>query len=155
MRYDDVSDPLAKLAFGFFFWFSRFESALKENGYLKSHKVDTKAEACWSAFEKAHQNAYVLGPVGQALIDLAPQRQIVTATGLGFQATKLTPDQSDLAKVAAVLRTVRNNLFHGGKHGPAYWDDPARLERLLTVGLFVLRDFAEQSELTADFEGVY
>jgi len=41
MRREDVSDQLSNLAFEFFFWFSRFEFALKENRYLSSHVVVT------------------------------------------------------------------------------------------------------------------
>jgi hypothetical protein len=54
-----------------------------------------------------------------------------------------------------LANTVRNNLFHGGKHGAAYWDDPARTQHLLEITISALNDLAEQTGLTADYERLY
>ena len=35
MRKEDIEDNLKELAFDFFYWFSRFEFALKENKFLR------------------------------------------------------------------------------------------------------------------------
>ena len=44
MRRSDISKNLSDCAFDFFFWFSRFEFALKESGYLKSRERGATAE---------------------------------------------------------------------------------------------------------------
>ena len=59
--------------------------------------------------------------------------------------------KSELCKVVRLLRTIRNNLFHGGKHGADGWDDPQRTKELLLVGKSVL----DQLAYAANFEGDY
>lgn len=44
MRYDELSEELKSVSFEFFYWFSRFEFVLKENGFLKSEAPGAKAE---------------------------------------------------------------------------------------------------------------
>lgn len=39
MRYEEVGDDLRPPVYDFFFWFSRFESALKEANWLVSHDI--------------------------------------------------------------------------------------------------------------------
>lgn len=155
MRYLDVSEPLAKLAYDYFFWFSRFEFALKENRYLKSTKPGARADPGWAAFVKAKEAGYMLSDAGAALIKLAPQKQIVTESGLGFQAITFEDTDSDLAKVVRFLQTIRNNLFHGGKHGSTYWDDPERMKALLIAARAALIDLGKQSGLSHDVERQY
>lgn len=62
---------------------------------------------------------------------------------------------SDLERVVRLLKTVRNNLFHGGKHGSADWDDPGRTALLLTLGTTVLDELAAMSGLQADYTEHY
>ncbi len=50
---------------------------------------------------------------------------------------------------------MRNNLFHGGKHGSAYWNDPDRMRLLLETTIAVLDDLADQMRLTSDYRSEY
>ena len=50
MQWNEIDDQLRETAFEFFYWFSRFESALKENNFLKNKTLGAKAEADWQAF---------------------------------------------------------------------------------------------------------
>src|SRR3546814_12781427 len=68
--------------------------------------------------------AYALSPAAQALLAEKPRRQIVGDPDHGFEDVPFSPNTADLDKVVAYANTVRNNLFHGGKHGHAQWDDP-------------------------------
>ena len=43
MQKDAVPVGLTALAFDFFYWFSRFEFALKENKYLENHSEGATA----------------------------------------------------------------------------------------------------------------
>ena len=115
MRHDDIPDDLKRLAFDFFYWFSRFEFALKEARCLKSTEEGAKAEVSWDLFIEKQRNAYQLNAVGRALIDAKPQRQIVGANGLNFRDVGFNTGVSDLERVVRLANTVRNNLFHGAK----------------------------------------
>lgn len=155
MRQEDVSDRLRTLAFDFFFRFSRFEFALKEAGILKCHHVGANAEADWNVYIRSFRDKYALSAAGKALIDARPQRQIVGQHGLEFRDVGFNPNPSDLEKVVRLANAVRNNLFHGGKHGAAYWDDPARMQQLLETTIAALDDLAEQTGLIADYKRNY
>lgn len=155
MRHDDIPDDLKRLAFDFFYWFSRFEFALKEACCLKSADEGAKAEVGWDLFIEKHWNAYQLNAAGHALIDAKPQRQIVSAGGLDFRDVGFNAGVSDLERVVRLANTVRNNLFHGGKHGSDYWDEPDRMRDLLTVTIKALDDLAAQAGLQGNYERYY
>lgn len=155
MQHDNIPDDLRTLAFDFFFWFSRFEFALKECGYLKDKAVGAKAEPNWQAFIDEWEDGYVLTPAAKALIAANPQRQIVGRVGLEFRDVGFDDKPSDLAKVIRLAQTVRNNLFHGGKHGNANWDDPSRMRELLPTVTTILREIAERAGIEADYYRYY
>ena len=155
MRYDDVKDDLLPLVFDFFFWFSRFESALKENDWLQSKKVGATALADWKGFVEAYSGKYVLSETGARLVAANPQKQIVGETGLTFTDVIFEDDASQLDRVTMLLKTVRNNLFHGGKSGSCFWDDPERMRLLLPLCITVLSELAEFGSLQADYTGYY
>lgn len=155
MRHDDIPDDLKRFAFDFFYWFSRFEFALKEARFLKSKEVGAKAEADWDAFIAQYSGDYQLTAAAQALIDAKPQRQIVGASELDFRDVGFNPDASDLERVVRLANTVRNNLFHGGKHGSDYWDQPARMQTLLSTTINVLGELAEMAGLQSEYERYY
>jgi len=50
---------------------------------------------------------------------------------------------------------VRNNLFHGGNHTAAGWDDHARVVFLLKQGIELLDEFAQLAGYQADYERRY
>ena len=156
MQKDAVSAPLTTLAFDFFYWFSRFEFALKENKYLQNHVVGATALPGWNEFIKAFSASYKVTAEAQALLDAKPEQQVVEAHDeLTWRAVDLTNCKSDLACLVRLLQTVRNNLFHGGKHGGAGWDDPARTELLLQSGIQVLEQLASLASIDADYKQIY
>lgn len=156
MRHPEVPGELSTRAFDFFFWFSRFESALKENQYLKSKKPGARAEPSWAAFVQRWENGYAASPAAQALLGLAPKTQVIGGAGnLEWSQTVAKPGTSILGQVVLMLRTVRNNLFHGGKHGEATWDDPKRVQDLLANAQRVLAELALLGGFEADFDRYY
>ncbi|HFX0651914.1 TPA: hypothetical protein ACIDYC_005959, partial [Pseudomonas aeruginosa] len=91
-----------------------------------------------------------------ALIEQSPEQQIVLpGRELGWRPVKLDEDKSDLARVARLLKTVRNNLFHGGKHGGANWDNPARTIHLILLSKAILDEFAALGDFEADYKRIY
>lgn len=155
MRKNDIPVSLSNLAFDFFYWFSRFEFALKANSYLKNHNPGVKAEPGWDSFTLKWSEEYVPSAEATALLSFAPESQFVSENGLVWQVTNLANCPSDLAKVVRLLKTVRNNLFHGGKHGGEGWSDPVRTSQLLRIGVAILQQFAEMSEMEADYSEYY
>ena len=116
MRHDEIPNDLRSLVYDFFFWFSRFEYALKESRFLKYPNVGDRAEAGWDRFISEWKDRYRLSRAGQALIAANPKRQFVTAGDLDFRDIGFDHGASDLEQVVRFAQAVRNNLFHGGKY---------------------------------------
>jgi hypothetical protein len=155
MRHEEIREDLRPLIFNFFFSFSRFESALKENGWLQSKTVGATALADWKGFADRYSDDYRPSCAADRLVAANPQKQIVGEAGLTFADVSFEKSTSQLDRVTLLLKTVRNNLFHGGKHGSAYWDDPERICLLLPLCITVLEELAELGGLQADYTGYY
>ncbi len=155
MRHEAIPDDLRGLAFDFFYWFSRFEFALKEERFLRSKKVGAQADIDWNKFIERYGGCYHLTTAARTLVEAKPQRQIVGATDLEFSDVVFDAEDGDLERVVRFAQTVRNNLFHGGKHGSDYWDDPVRMRSLLSTTIIVLGELAEMAGLKADYERYY
>jgi len=156
MRKEDVDIELSGLAFDFFYWFSRFEFALKENNYLKSHKPGAKAEPGWDEFVKAWGTKYTPSIDTSVLLTSPPERQIVLSNKTpGWEPVELADCQTELEKVVRLVKTVRNNLFHGGKHGALGWDNQQRARLLLTASKQVLDQLAKLASIEADYTRYY
>ena len=79
MRKEEISDHLGKLAFCFFYKYSRFEFALKNNGYLKDSKPDRPTKPDWYKFVDAWCREYSISAEAKELIEAPPKRQVVAA----------------------------------------------------------------------------
>ncbi|WP_171387818.1 hypothetical protein [Vibrio crassostreae] len=53
------------------------------------------------------------------------------------------------------MKTIRNNLFHGGKHGADGWDEPKRMQVLLAAGKNVLDQLVRMADWKADYTQYY
>ena len=74
---------------------------------------------------------------------------------LTFVPEQMAADASALRRVVGHCLTVRNNLFHGGKHGGGGWVQPERTRLLLANGIAVLDDLAERAGFGGDYSGYY
>lgn len=155
MQLDRIPDDVRSLAFDFFYWFSRFEYALKATGYLKDDTPGANAEVGWPRFVKTFEGGYTLTPTAEALIALNPQRQIVPENGDEFRDVGFEDKPSDLEKVLRLAKTVRNNLFHGGKHGVESWDNPDRMRKLLPTTIALLDELAALAGFEEDYSRYY
>lgn len=54
-----------------------------------------------------------------------------------------------------MLRTIRNNLFHGGKHGDVDMDSKERNLELLSCGKIVLDQLADGAGIYDDYRRWY
>lgn len=154
---DKVTNDLHPLIFEFFYKFARFEFALKECGYLVSKTPGSNAKPNWQEFARKYAVDYSGSAASDALIAAAPMKQIVDSDGRSVVFTPLmyTEDVSLLEKVVNLLNVTRNNLFHGGKHGPNRWEDEKRMRELLPLGCIILSELATMSELEGEFLGEY
>lgn len=156
MQRSAVDSNLSELAFEFFFAFSRVEFALKENQFLKSHTPGVRAEPGWSEFVAKWEAEYKPSPSAQLFLDERPEQQVVgKGDSLAWRPVNLDECKSTLAKVIRLLQTVRNNLFHGGKHGGAGWDDPIRTSKLLRTGICLIEELVGLGGLQADYAQIY
>ena len=156
MKRTEITPPLREAAFDFLFAFSRFEYCLKERQFLKSTDAGKKAEPNWDKFVKKYRNGYAAGPGARSLIAARPRQQVVAANaGLGWKELQFEANEFELQKVTLLLRLLRNNLFHGGKHGDPQWDDPERTVRLLQQGQIVLDELVELGGFGNDYRRSY
>jgi hypothetical protein len=156
MRKEDINDPLKDHAFDFFYWFSRFEFALKENRFLKRNSVGDNAEPGWNAFVEKFATTFKHTKETYRLFELNPKKQRVGENSeLKWYDVGIADCKSELCKVVRLLKTIRNNLFHGGKHGADGWDDPVRTQELLRTGKLVLDQLAELADIEADYTQFY
>jgi hypothetical protein len=155
MRHEQLPDDLKPLAFEFFYWFSRFEFALKANRILKTDKVGARAEPGWTTFIGRFEQGYQISAAGKKLVEANPRRQLVGEHDLEFDDVQFADDATDLERVVRLAQTVRNNLFHGGKSGFDGWDNPKRMQLLLELTLPILDELAEIGGFTHDYRGEY
>lgn len=156
MRKEDINNELKEIAFDFFYWFSRFEFALKESKFLKRDGLGDNAEPGWEKFIEQHKRAFQHTDESKKLLELNPKRQKVGENlDLEWKNVGLDDCGSDLCKVVRLLKTIRNNLFHGGKHRAEGWDDPERTKELLEVAKTILDQLAELASVEADYTQYY
>jgi hypothetical protein len=130
-----IDDGLKKLVYDFFFAFSRLEFALKSAGFRRRDR-NNAAQPNWTAFIRKHERHYQLSNADKKLLNCPPKRQCIdTKNRLVWEDVVFESGDSNLKKVSLILRTIRNNLFHGGKYGHRSWDDPKRVTFLLQNGL--------------------
>jgi len=127
-----------------FFWkFSVFECALKREGFLKTGQ-NNGAQPDWDRFgsEVRGRFAQVADPgFGEAvrkLKKLSPRRQVVRDGRLGWDPIVQGPGDSEEAYVLRLLKTARNNLFHGGKYPDGPIEEVARDRDILRTALAIL-----------------
>ncbi|HEY5056467.1 MAG TPA: hypothetical protein VII58_09915 [Acidobacteriaceae bacterium] len=143
MSFDLPPDALDRnLVFDFFWKFSVFECALKRGGFLD--KQSKYATADWAAFGGEVHEGFVAMKAANFQIavnrinKLNPKCQMRRGEQLSWEPVTRKSDESDTAHTLKLLKTVRNNLFHGGKYpdGPA--EEVARDREILQAALTIL-----------------
>jgi hypothetical protein len=131
------------LVLNFFWKFSVFECALKREGFLRAGR-NNGAEPDWDNFSREVQGRFAqvsipgfAEAVGK-FRQLAPQRQVVRNGHLGWDSIMQGDGESDEAYVLRLLKTARNNLFHGGKYPDGPIEEVAHDREILRTALVVL-----------------
>ncbi len=150
MAYD--GSDIKELVYQFVFAFSRLEYSLKEAGFIR-RGPRSSALPDWHGFVQRWENNFDGEDNVGELLALAPKRQCVDQDGGTYWLEEGNEiDRSALSSVCLALRTVRNNLFHGGKHGDGNWDDAGRVAALLASAIEVVSALKEiDPEVSAHF----
>lgn len=134
-----------ELTLEFLATFARFEFALKKAGYVQGD--DSKVSPDWDSFARgvARLDAAVLAPILNTckyLQEHPPKKQVLQNGALHWVLRQGTSG-SAIGDVLLNVRTVRNNVFHGGKFPDGVITDPLRDEQLIRECLAVLKGLLE------------
>lgn len=144
-----------QLVYAFFLQFSRLEFALKESGYVKADFRDS-AGPDWKRFIEQYSYAYVLDKVENELMADPPLRQVYRNEQISWVDFEFPDASTQLNNLVFALKTMRNNLFHGGKFGHKSWDDPDRVKFVLSKGLHTIDKLSKlDGDLYAHYHGSY
>src|ERR1035437_8207413 len=111
--------------------FARFEYALKRAGYVQGDEKRVSADWDRIRRELASLDPAILAHVissGQYLLSHPPMKQVVEQGQLVWKTRVATGSQ--IEDLLLSVRTVRNNVFHGGKFPDGPVTDPLRHELL-------------------------
>ena len=109
------------LACEFLSVFARCEYALKASGFARGD--ETRVDANWDAFAQeidldmsANANPDVAAAI-EYLLSQPPRKQVLLQGALEWRDAPPDASLPRTLQVLAMVRRVRNNLFHGGKMG--------------------------------------
>ncbi len=120
-----------------------FECALKREGFLREGR-NQAAEPDWDTFGQKVGDRFGEVDDGEfrdavrILTDAGPRRQVVRGGHLAWESVQRREEDSDGQFVLRLLRTARNNLFHGGKYPDGPIEEVARDKRILQAAITVL-----------------
>jgi hypothetical protein len=141
----DLLNVPRELTLRFLAVFARFEYALKRAGYLQGD--DNKVLPDWDSFGRdvGRLDAAVTAPVlasCEYLQKHPPKKQTLQNGRLRWVERQGTSG-SAIGDVLLSIRTVRNNVFHGGKFPDGPVAEPLRDEQLIRDCLAVLESLLE------------
>jgi hypothetical protein len=133
----------------FFLTFSRFEFALKAAGFFKRPNPErqdarrpTDAKPDWDKFAVSLRSSFqphatdALREAFEYIQNSPPQKQVIVNNSVDWKTPVMPEHESEVEFLLRMVRSVRNNLFHGGKHNIKKTE---RTELLLRHSLTILR----------------
>ena len=131
-----------ELACEFLATFSRMEYALKSTRYADGN--DKRIDPAWDQFANDIHEAFEkmaepdLVEAKSYLIGYPPRKQTLAGNKVTFVDQKIDVKQKTTQQLLLMVRTVRNNLFHGGKYLPGGEQEEGRNNFLVKHALTVL-----------------
>lgn len=133
------------LACEFLAVFSRMEYALKATPLFVAGD-ENSAVALWDRFANSIDAALDSIPredkpfweAMDFLLNQPPRKQVLLGGALAFKDQIIDSNQRRAQQALLMVRTIRNNLFHGGKHYPDGEQEAGRNERLVRSALIIL-----------------
>ena len=132
-----------ELAMEFMAVFSRVEYALKSTRYAVGN--DSRVDAAWDRFANDINDNFLniqvprLTQATNFLLSKPPRKQVLDGNRIKFIDQTVDPNQSPAQQILRFVRTVRNNLFHGGKYLPFGENEQGRNQKLVESALIVLQ----------------
>lgn len=139
----------------FFIIFSRFEYALKSSGYIPDKKK-SKPEIDWKNFKEEIKDEFKLEevkhPNEMELFEDFKTQYIYKGT-LKWREFNIDSTKSDAEIIIDIVKTIRNNLFHGAKNTEYCTGvDEKRDENLLLYGIKAIEKLIEaEKEVKTNF----
>lgn len=130
------------LVMKFFVFFSRFEYALKKSGYVRENRG--KVEVDWDKYTNeigSISESKTVIDAKRYFLDNPPKKQVLFNEQLDWKDNQKSNSESDVKYLLRLIKTVRNNLFHGGKMP----FDAVRDKKLLENALILLEVFLKTS----------
>ena len=149
---------IRQLSCDFFYNFSRFEYAIKASGYFRQNSQSSDAWPDWNRFEQSLPNVFQtvqnekLRKACQYLLDNPPRKQVIVNNSIEWRESLKRQNESEVRFLLRMVRCMRNNLFHGGKHETKINIDTERTKLLLHSGLVILDEILRLSQ---DVKGKY
>lgn len=141
------------LLLNFFLTFARFEYALKASGYFQRRNPRTRgrftppeARPDWDRFAVDLRTTFRmdrtrgLKEACSYVLENPPNRQVIVAGSVAWETPVRPRHETAIEFLLRMIRCVRNNLFHGGKHNIRVHEDTHRTELLLSKSLTILRE---------------
>ena len=157
-----VPSELQPLVLKFFLVFSRFEFALKAAGYHKKIRARRNSGMPdgvgpdWESFAAAIESQFPFA--GDLEVETAidyfkthpPMQQILNGSRIVWASEQESGKRDSADWALAMVKRVRNNLFHGGKYPFAFVEEPSRNGELLNHSLVILQHCLSLSDRVAD-----
>lgn len=137
-----VPEPQRALVFRFFLVFFRFEYALKRAGFTNGSADGV--HPAWDIFSSRYRSAF--DPCRNSELRAAcdyftahpPRKQVLDSGSLSWSEPQFRANATFFTWLLLMVRSVRNNLFHGGKFPIAPIQEPARDSVLLQHAITII-----------------
>ncbi|SDU16172.1 hypothetical protein [Halopseudomonas salegens] len=132
-----------ELATEFLAVFSRMEYALKSTEFADGGPA--RVDPAWDRFANHIHERFTqledehLAEAAKFLLEQRPRKQVLRDGRLQFVEQELEQGQRSTQQLLKMVRTVRNNLFHGGKYSPDGEVELGRNEHLIAASLEILK----------------
>ena len=133
-----------ELLLEFFLTFSRAEFALKNSGFVTGG--EDSASPHWDRFATALRDQFKkdrteeLEAAAEYILHNPPMKQVLRDGALMWEANLPNDGKSETEVLFVLVRRIRNNLFHGGKHNLEAFEDTERTTRLLNSALLIVQE---------------
>jgi hypothetical protein len=133
-----------ELLLEFFLVFARAEFALKNSGFVTGG--EDSALPHWDRFATAIKDQFRKDKTREleAAVDYImlnpPMKQVLRGGNLMWEANLPNNGMSETQVLFVLVRRIRNNLFHGGKHNFDVFEDTGRTTQLLRSALVIVQE---------------
>jgi hypothetical protein len=137
--------------------FSRAEYALKSTEYAIGN--EGKVDPAWDRYANEIHDDFIkikdkrIVDAANYLLSYPPRKQVLAGNKIRFIDQTVDRNQKSTQQVIRMVRTVRNNLFHGGKFLPNGEQEPGRNQELVASSLIILKVcISLNAEVNASYE---